>query len=141
MVVYDYKNNSQNYFIMVTIIGFKQIEKEGRNLVFIEVQGDLKMVQSQESGQFYMTANKTSILSSFPLEVCKTLVGQKLPGNVERVECEPYQYTNKETGETSVSKYRCIYVQEEQQVHNDFTMLSQPFVGHNTDLTKVMAMA
>ena len=133
---------------MVTIIGFKQVEKEGKTLVFIDLQGELKMAKSQSTGLFYMTADKASILSSFPAEVCKGLIGKQLPGNVVREECEvPYQYVNKETGETVNVTHRGVYVPEAEVAdnYNDYFMWGQrPPMTHSpmsTDLTKIITRA
>lgn len=123
---------------MVTIIGFKKVEKEDKTYVFIELQGELKLLQSQETGKFYLTANKTHILSSFPAEICQNLIGKQLPGNVEREECEPYQYVNKETGEVVTVTHRCIYTTEANENSDNFPMFNQPFTPASTALSDII---
>lgn len=39
-----------------------------------------------------------------------------MQGSIEKVECEPYEYTIKDTGEIIVLHHRFCYVQEEQQI-------------------------
>ena len=131
---------------MVTIIGFKQVEKEGKALVFIDLQGELRMAQSQSTGLFYMTADKASVLSVFPVEVCKGLIGKQLPGNVVREECDPYQYVN-QAGETVNVTYKGVYVPEAEVAsnYNDYFMWGQrPPMPHSpvsTDLTQIVTRA
>lgn len=104
---------------MVTIVGFKQCEsKDGKQFVALEIQGELRLVQSETTGKFYLTANKTSISTSFPLQVCQTLLGKQLPGNVDKVECEPYEYVNKETGEVLTLFHTYVYSPEEKNIQS-----------------------
>ena len=57
------------------------------------------MVKSQTSNQFYATAKKAFISSTFDEQTCKALIGTEMPGNVLKQECEPYEYVNKDSGE------------------------------------------
>ncbi len=120
---------------MVTIVGFKQCEsKDGKQFVALEIQGELRLVQSETTGKFYLTANKTSISTSFPLQVCQTLLGKQLPGNVDKVECEPYEYVNKETGEVLTFFHTYVYSPEEQAVQSMQSVQAytpQPFIQQN----------
>jgi len=53
-------------------------------------------------------------------------VGSELPGKIEKVECEPYEYTVQQTGEILVLNYRYSFVAEEEKiqvVNADFTEL------------------
>ena len=99
---------------MVTIVSAKeQHSLEGKVFVSLEVQGDVKIVESQ-NGKFYLTANKTRIPTSFPIGVCQALIGKQLPGTVEKVSCEPYEYVNKDSGETVILDYTYTYSPEEE---------------------------
>jgi hypothetical protein len=49
-----------------------------------------------------------------------SLLGQELPGRVEKVECEPYEYAIPQTGEIVLLTHRYEYVEEEQPVPQDF---------------------
>jgi hypothetical protein len=96
---------------MVTIIATKQrTNKEGETFISLELQGDMVMVQSEETGKYYATAKKTSITSTFTAEQAKALVGRELPGRIERVECAPYEYTIPETGEVKELSHRYEYL-------------------------------
>lgn len=101
---------------MVTIINFKERKKEDGNPFFtLEVQGGIEMVRSAATGNFYATSKKAHIPSTFDAMTCQALIGTQIPGNIEKVLCEPYNYTIKETGETITLKHKYNYVSEEKQ--------------------------
>ena len=83
---------------MVTIINYKRRETElGKEFFVLEVQGGLEMVKSRENGNFYATAKKANIASTFDEQTCKALIGTQIEGKVEKENCVPYDYTIKET--------------------------------------------
>lgn len=99
---------------MVRIINYKKRETEDGNEFFVlELQGGIEMVKSKETSKFYITARKASISSTFDELTCQALIGTELPGKVEKVECEAYDYTIKDTGEVIVLTHRFDYVEEE----------------------------
>ena len=101
---------------MVRIIGFKEREKEdGTPFFILELQGGIEMVKSQETSQFYATAKKAYVTSTFDEETCRALVGSEMPGSVAKKEVEPYTYVVKETGEELILKHRYVYVPENEQ--------------------------
>ncbi len=98
---------------MVTIINFKERNKEdGTSFFVLELQGGIELVQSQKTKQFYATAKKAYISSTFDELTCKALIGTQMPGSIEKEECEPYEYTVQETGEIITLSHRYQYVQE-----------------------------
>lgn len=97
----------------VRIIGYNvRKNKEGKEFIALDLQGDLVMVQSTETGRFYATAKKCSITSTFTEEVAKTLLGKEISGRIERVQCEPYEYTVEETGEVITLFHRYEFYPE-----------------------------
>jgi hypothetical protein len=95
---------------MVRVVNYHvRQNKEGKDFVTLELQGDLVMVQSLETGRFYATAKKCSITSTFTEDIAKTLVGQQIPGRIERVACEAYDYTVENTGEVITLSHRYEY--------------------------------
>ena len=85
---------------MVTIVDFKKrINSEGEEFNALILQGGLEMVKSKESGNYYATAKTASIASTFTDQVCNGLIGQEIPGSIQKVNCDPFEYTIKETGE------------------------------------------
>tara|TARA_R100000306_G_scaffold14412_1_gene17874 strand:- start:4574 stop:5041 length:468 start_codon:yes stop_codon:yes gene_type:complete len=108
--------STQKFYTMVRIIGFKQREKEdGTPFFILELQGGIEMVKSQETSQFYATAKKAFITSTFDEQTCKALIGTEMPGSIAKQEVEPYTYVVKETGEELILHHRYVYVPENGQ--------------------------
>lgn len=100
---------------MVTIINYKKrTADDGREFFALEVNGGVEMVKSNETGNFYATSKKTSISSTFDEVTCKALIGTQIAGTVQKVECEPYEYVSKDTGEVMLLQHRYIYSPDEQ---------------------------
>lgn len=99
---------------MVTITNYHLREsKEGKPFITLELQGDIEMVQSLETGRFYATARKCSITSTFDEPMAKSLVGKTMQGNIIRKSCEPYEYTVPESGEVIMLSHTYDYTPEE----------------------------
>ena len=79
---------------MVTVIDYHVREsKKGESFTTLTLQGDLEMIMSQNSGKYYATARKASIITTFNEDACKTLVGTTLPGKIEKKPVDkPYDY-------------------------------------------------
>ena len=100
---------------MVTVISYDQRQsEEGKEFYTLTIQGGIEVVQSQ-NGKLYMTARKMSIPSTFDEQGCEMVLGKELPGEIKKVDCEPYEYTNKETGEIIKLSHSYEYVAEEKQ--------------------------
>jgi hypothetical protein len=99
--------------IMVKIIDFvKRQNKDGEEFNALIIQGGLEMVKSNQTGRYYATAKKASVTSTLDDLTCKELIGEKIPGSVQKVECEPYEFTLKETGEVVTLNHRWMYLKE-----------------------------
>lgn len=96
---------------MVRIISYKSRQREdGTSFCALEVQGGIEMVLSQKTNQYYATAKKTFISSTFDEQTCKALIGTEMPGSIRKQECEPYEYVVRETGESIILQHRFVYV-------------------------------
>jgi len=97
------------------IVGYHLAKRasDGKEFISLELQGDLEMVQSLESGSFYCTARRVSIPSTFSEKTIEGLIGTKLPGKIVRVASDPYDYTVPETGEVIQLQHRYSYQPEE----------------------------
>lgn len=73
-------------------------------------------MQSKQSGNFYATVKQVSIPSTFDENTAKGFIGEKMPGSVQRKECEPYVFTVKDTGEVLELSHRWVYVPEGETV-------------------------
>ena len=101
---------------MVRIVNYqKKTAENGSEFFTLELQGGIEMVKSKQSGKFYLTARKASILSTFDENVCQALIGTELPGVVKKVDCDPYEYTIKDTGEVVVLSHRYEYSESEEK--------------------------
>jgi hypothetical protein len=101
---------------MVTISAYHlRQNQEGKSFITLELLGDVELIQSSTTGAFYATAKKCTISSTFPEEVAKTLIGKQLKGRVERVQCEPYEYANRETGEVITLAHTYVYNPDEKE--------------------------
>jgi hypothetical protein len=101
---------------MVTVTEFnKRQSKDGKEFFTLTIQGGFQIVKS-ELGNSYMTVNKTSIPTTFNEVLCSSLIGKELPGQIIKVECEPYEYYNKETGKFITLSHTYEYSEDEKQV-------------------------
>ncbi len=65
----------------------------------------------------YKDVKKAQVTSTFDEQTCKALIGTEIEGEIIKKECEPYDYTNKETGEIISLTHRWVYQpREEKQV-------------------------
>ena len=95
---------------MVTISGYNEREsREGKKFYTLTLQGNLEMILSEESGRYYATAKQASITSTLDEATCQGLVGTKLPGKITKIDCQPFDYTIKETGEIISLSHRWAY--------------------------------
>jgi len=118
---------------MVRIVNYKERQVEdGRIFFVLELQGGVEMVMSQETNQFYATAKRAFITSTFDEETCKALLGTSMPGKIEKQECEPYQYTVKETGEMIILNHRYVYMPEVESPANEDKAVQRLFAEEHT---------
>jgi hypothetical protein len=79
---------------MVQIIGFqKRTNTDGEDFNVLVLQGSIELIKSSETGNYYASARRCSITCTFDDRMCKQLIGTKLPGKIEKVPCEEYEFT------------------------------------------------
>ena len=106
---------------MVTIVGYKEcISSENKLFYSLQLQGDVTIATS-ESGNVYLTANKASIMTSFTEEYCISLIGKQLPGHLEKVPCQEYEYTTS-SGEKITLDYRYQYFADEETAQSQISI-------------------
>jgi hypothetical protein len=101
---------TQKLKTMVTIVAAHLREGDKGSFVSLELQGDVELIQSMQTGRFYATAKKCFISSTFTEEQAKGLVGSKIPGSIARVDSEPYEYTVPATGEVIELSHTYTYL-------------------------------
>ena len=75
---------------MVTVTNFMERQKkDGSTFIVLEITGGAELVQSQNTGRFYATVRKCSMPFTGNAEVAKTLIGQKVEGDIVKVIVEP----------------------------------------------------
>jgi hypothetical protein len=85
---------------MVTIVDYRISKNaDGEQFVSLILEGELTLIQSQETGSWYATSKRASITSTFDEVKANKLIGRELPGSIIREECEPYEYVLPESGE------------------------------------------
>ena len=120
---------------MVTITGYKVSEnKEGEEFVRLEVQGGVLPVRSKQTGKLYLTSKKAYIASTYNEKTAEALIGVSIPGDVQKVDCEPFEYTIKDTGETITMKHRYEYIDEEEANESDKGVIPAEEVNSFHDL-------
>lgn len=116
---------------MVRIINYKERSSEDGNSFFtLVIQGGIEMIKSNNSGKFYASAKRATIPSTFDEVTCKSLIGAEIEGRIAKEECEPYEYTVKETGEVILLNYTYVYMDDnikEKLVHTPFKVNPETF--------------
>lgn len=105
---------------MVTIVDFKKRESaEGKEYGVLVLQGAIQTVRSQKTNRPYITAKKTSVPTTLDEAFAKNLVGQTLPGRIERQECEPYTFENPESGEKMKLSHTYVYNEDPANIEEE----------------------
>ncbi len=93
---------------MVTVTGFKTVTpEEGDSYVRLLLEGDLEMIQSTKTDNFYAHVKKCSISSTFDEATASLMVGKKLRGSIIKVDVDPYEYEI--NGEVLTLSHRWVY--------------------------------
>ncbi len=101
---------------MVIVKNYFLREGEKGDYVTLQLEGDIELVQSQNTGRFYATARRCNIYSTFDEQTAARMVGAVMHGRIERVPCEPHLYTIPETGEQITLNYRWDYSPEDSPI-------------------------
>ena len=102
---------------MVRIVDYKTYQNDdGEDFFVLVVQGGLAAVKSKVSGKVYLTKQTARVSCTFDEETCKSLIGTEIPGQIRKMEVEPFEYTDEETGELRVINFRNQFISEEEAV-------------------------
>ncbi|MEZ5002528.1 MAG: hypothetical protein R2730_05780 [Chitinophagales bacterium] len=116
---------------MVKIIDYElRTSEEGKSFYTLILQGETEIVKS-ENGNFYATARKCSLPCTFDEQVCESMIGKELVGSIKNVNCEPYEYINKDTGEVSILNTRNVY--EPKEPRKAEPSIFEPFMKPSTN--------
>ena len=109
---------------MVTIVGFqKRTNAEDQEFNVLVLQGGIELIKSSETGNYYASAKRATITCTFDERMCRQLIGSKLPGTVERVPCEEYDFSIPDTEEvvklSHTFKYNAEPASAEEHVYQE----------------------
>jgi len=100
---------------MVTVTDYQlRTTDESRSFYVLVLQGDLDFILSEKTGKFYATIKRAYMPTTFDEMTCQLMIGRQMPGSIEKVPCDPYEYTIKDTGEVISLNFRNEYVPENQ---------------------------
>lgn len=98
---------------MVRVTNYEsRTTQEGKLFFVLVLQGEVELVQSSETGKMYATVRKANLPCTFDELTCQALIGKELAGSIEKVDCEPYEYINPQTGEVMLLSQRHEYIPE-----------------------------
>ena len=98
---------------MVIVKNYHLREGDRGDYVTLELEGDMELVQSQNTGRFYATARRCYIYSTFDEATASRMIGSQMPGRIVRIACEPYEFTIPESGEVVTLAHSWDYVPDE----------------------------
>jgi hypothetical protein len=105
---------------MVTVVNYvKRNSGAQKQFNALVLQGEVEMVQSKSSGRFYATARQCTISCTFNEVMCQALIGKSLPGTIEKMECDEYEYTLPETGEVIMLNYTYYYNPSDKTIEDE----------------------
>lgn len=98
---------------MVTVTNYAvRKTKDEKTFITLELSGKVELVQSQDTGKFYATRRRCSIPSTFDVNVAQSIIGTQIEGEIVRVESDPYDFVNPNTGEVMSLAYSWAYQPE-----------------------------
>ena len=98
---------------MVRVTDYKlRQSQEGKEFYAIILQGGIEIVKSA-AGSSYLKTNTVSMPTTFDEKTCIVLLDSQLPGSIQKVFTEPYEYTIQETGEVILLSHRFEYCEEQ----------------------------
>jgi hypothetical protein len=99
------------------------------------------LVQSRQTGNYYATIRQVSIPSTFDEATAKQMIGERVPGSVQRKSCDPYEFTSKTTGEIMQMNHRWVYVPEGASVEEAIFEGEPEVVEHNPQASRPLIAA
>lgn len=93
--------------VIITDIAIRE-NSDGEEFIALILSGGLEMVRSNTTNKFYGTVRSCSVPSTLDEITAKAMIGQKIPGEIVKVSCEPYEFTT-DSGETIELEFRYEY--------------------------------
>ena len=97
---------------MVTVSSYvNATTDEGETYIRLILTGDISMVKSETTGNFYATTRRCSISATFDEATAKLMVGKTMPGSIIKEECETYEY-ELDNGDIIELHHRWVYTEK-----------------------------
>jgi len=126
---------------MVTVVNYAlRKTSEGREFYVLILQGGLSLVQSSQTGNYYATVKQVSIPSTFDEATAKQMIGEKVPGSLQRKSFDPYEFTSKTTGEIMQMNHRWVYVPEGASVEEAIFEGEPEVVEHKSQASRPLIL-
>ncbi len=110
---------------MVTVTSCHERQKtDGSTFVVLEISGGVELVLSQKTNRYYATLRKCTIPFTGKIDVARLMIGQKIPGQIVRAICTPYEIINSQTGEVITCQHTWAYQASDSQELIGHTMVS-----------------
>lgn len=102
---------------MIQITNVKIVPtNDGKELISFVIEGGIELVQSATTSKFYAKGKKALLNTSLSKSAAEAMIGSSIPGSIQRVPSEPYEYVIKETGEKIMLHHSYTYSPEEAEV-------------------------
>ncbi len=113
---------------MVRVTDYKlRKSQDGKDFYAIILQGGIEFVKSA-AGSSYLKTNTVSMPTTFDERTCIGMLDSQLPGSIQKVFTEPYEYMIQETGEVIMLSHRYEYCEDEVP-----TVEFRKLVNHSAD--------
>ena len=96
---------------MVQVLEVVERTSSTGNTFRVVIVGSEAQVVFSKDGKPRVDSVKAGIPSNLPLQALQALIGSKLPGKIEKQECEPYTFIGSD-GEEITLDYRWQYAAE-----------------------------
>lgn len=111
---------------MVTVQSYAIRErKDGSTFITLQLTGGLEMLRSNATGSMYATVRSCYVPSTLDLATAKSLIGTQLPGQIQKQECDPYEWVNKQSGEVMMLNYTYAYFPSEDAIPTGHTRVAE----------------
>lgn len=98
---------------MITVSNYHvRKRKDGGTFISLTLTGGLEMVQSQSTGQWKAVVRKCQIPSNLDEAMSKIFIGTQMPGQIVRVQSEPYDIVDERTGQAITLTHSWAYMPE-----------------------------
>lgn len=98
---------------MVTVTSYeRRTAKSGKDYFLLTVEGDIEF-KTTDNGSTFINRRRALIATMLDEDSVKLIVGTQLKGEIQKVECEPYQI-EKSNGEITTLNHRYQFIPQDE---------------------------